>query len=108
MSEGGTTKGQETAYKRDLMKRLKVLAPEPGQVLLLEMPAQFFADRDEEQHAIVKKFADEIAKATGGRDIFLVPEGTLRAVDDPRKPKAPPEIAVPKPQIILPTGIRHT
>lgn len=108
MSEGGTTKGQEAAFKRELTKRLKLLAPQPGQVLLLEMPQQFFVDKDPEQAAMVEQFANEIARLTGGRDIFLVPEGTIRAIDDPRKreERPAPAIVVPPQKIVLPSGVK--
>lgn len=98
-----TIKNDKLKFQRELLAKLKVLAPGPGQVLILELPQAFFDRKDPKEAAEIKAFADAIARATGGRDVFAVPEGRLRVADEP--PKLP-EIQVPKPKIVLPHGVQ--
>lgn len=103
----GTIKNAELTFQRELLARLEVLDVQPGQVLLLEMPRSFFSEKKQEEHQMVTAFAEALGKATGGRDVFLVPEGTIKAVDDPRpQQKQPPDIAIARAQIVLPSGVK--
>lgn len=106
VSTGGTNRQRERA---DLLRRLQVLKPRDGDVIVLKLPDKYFGEQGPNSTAI--EFAEAVMKAAK-RPVFIVQQGQEELIYGPPQavgftPTPPkPEVAVPKATIHLPRGVR--
>lgn len=109
MSQGGTNRQRTRA---DLLRRLEVLKPGPTDIFLLKLPDEYFGE--DGPNAIATEFGTAVMRASK-RPVFIVQKGREELLYGPPDvlgiaPKQPPvergSIAVPKPKIHLPPGMK--
>lgn len=108
MSQSGTNRQRTRA---DLLRRLEVLKPRDGDVMLLKLPDEYFGE-DGPNH-VATEFATAVMKAAR-RPVFIVQKGREELLYGPPDllgivPKQPPQAAsipVARAKIHLPNGVK--
>lgn len=111
MSQGGTDRAQERAFKRELLDKLRNLQSGPFDVLVLDLPREVI--ENPQWFAEAQEGARQIGEAAR-KAVVLLPEGTkltsqdvmpfIRHLVEEKRAEAGPDIALPR--IELPPELR--